>query len=192
MSSVREQLEALLVRGGVPHLSASKFAAMSRSAVRLSASVSADGDLPVGTSKLGGTPDWPEGSKWPSWKEAPLSFVAQIDLATLRDCPSCEVLPPSGLLSFFFDSGQQAWGFDPQHHGGWLVQFQADTTGLRRMAVPAGMPEGGVFRACALSVREAHTLPAPDSRTVIDQRLTTKELDLYSQVASARAECHQA
>jgi hypothetical protein len=51
--------------------------------------------------------------RWPLWQELPLSFIAQLDLATLppvRGLP----LPKTGSLFFFYDAESQPWGFDPK------------------------------------------------------------------------------
>lgn len=60
-----------------------------------------------GPIQLGGLPELPEGTDWP----APLSLLAQLDLATL---PALSALPREGRLLFFFDltgdgGGQVRW-----------------------------------------------------------------------------------
>jgi uncharacterized protein YwqG len=63
--------------------------------------------------KLGGRPNLPKGTPWPGVEEgAPLSFIAQLDLAALpklRNVP----LPRTGSLFFFYDATNQPWGYDP-------------------------------------------------------------------------------
>ncbi|MCB9690158.1 MAG: DUF1963 domain-containing protein [Alphaproteobacteria bacterium] len=49
----------------------------------------------------------------------PLSFVAQLRCADLRECGL--PLPADGLLSFFYDLGEQPWGYDPLHRGAWRL-----------------------------------------------------------------------
>lgn len=55
--------------------------------------------IPLGASKVGGSPDLSEIDEWPKWKQYNLSFISQINL---KDLPSPSPLPASGLLSFFF------------------------------------------------------------------------------------------
>jgi hypothetical protein len=64
---------------------------------------------PNGSSRLGGLPDLPADVAWPRGAKAPLSFVAQVDLATLP--PSA--LPEAGLLSFFYDLAEMPWDHTP-------------------------------------------------------------------------------
>jgi hypothetical protein len=63
------------------------------------------GRVRVGGSKIGGSPDLPEGSAWPTVDGIALAFVAQLDVREVarvfgKECP----LPRRGLLSFFFDA----------------------------------------------------------------------------------------
>ncbi len=70
-------------------------------------------DNKPGASRLGGEPDLPSGTAWPvgpGWDgEAPMDFLAQLDLdaISLRDVDG--LLPKSGVLAFFvaqnYDSG---------------------------------------------------------------------------------------
>ncbi len=53
-------------------------------------------------SRLGGAPDLPPGTPWPSVDGDPLEFVAQIRLDELVGFPAAKVLPSTGLLSLFF------------------------------------------------------------------------------------------
>jgi uncharacterized protein YwqG len=46
------------------------------------------------TNRLGGRPNLPKGLEWPTWREQPLAFVAQFDLASLPLMPD---LPRRGL-----------------------------------------------------------------------------------------------
>jgi len=68
-----------------------------------------DTTISVGESKLGGLPDLPSGLTWPDWETGYLTFVAQVNLSEL---PASDLLPNLGVLSFFYDREQSAWGFD--------------------------------------------------------------------------------
>ncbi len=64
-------------------------------------------------SRICGTPDLPEGFKWPHWNDAPLAFLAQIDLAEIGQQNVLHGLPARGLLHLFYDQEQSTWGFRP-------------------------------------------------------------------------------
>ncbi|MFI9329411.1 DUF1963 domain-containing protein [Kitasatospora sp. NPDC052868] len=70
-------------------------------------------------SRCGGVPDVPPGFAWPSTgadPDAPADcFVAQIDLAEVRGEDANGLLPPRGLLYFFFLGDEGFGGRDPVH-----------------------------------------------------------------------------
>ena len=82
------------------------------------------GKIPVGTSRLGGLPDVPAGFVWPTTtrgkvpnprstrkvRSFPLTFIGQINCADSAPLDRAGSLPPSGLLSFFFDLGSTDHG----------------------------------------------------------------------------------
>lgn len=116
--------------------------------------------LPIGASRFGGCPDLPSSVEWPRWDgyvaddlvmpsgarypqgEAPatLSFLAQLNLAETPEPTG--LLPETGWLVFFYDAGQQPWGFDPRHLGCSRVMFFDDEAGaLSRQETPPGTEE---------------------------------------------------
>jgi uncharacterized protein YwqG len=112
-----------------------------------------DPQLPVGASKLGGRPDLPRELEWPSFGGVPQSFLAQIDLAAVHRLPGADRLPAAGLLSFFYDSEQRTWGFDPADRGSSQVLYTPQASPLERRDFPAALVDWR-FAACGL---EAHT-----------------------------------
>ena len=122
----------------------------------------------AGASRLGGAPDVGPGFEWPYWKDRPLAFLGQVDLAAVARFPfASAVLPPRGLLSFFYDPAQETWGFDPKDKGSWLVHFEADPTALAPLDPPGDLPEEGRFAEVALDAVEVETVPpdqAPDEK----------------------------
>lgn len=90
----------------------------------------------LGASRLGGLPDLPEGTPWPTWTDPtagvrPMAFFAQVDLAGLSehlDVP----LPADGLLLFFCD-------FDFTGGGpGVMGLEEGDVDAVRVVHAPAG------------------------------------------------------
>jgi len=72
-------------------------------------------------SKLGGSPNLPDGVEWPSWKGRSLAFLAQVDLSELPRPIAMEDWPSEGVLYFFYHPDQETWGFDPEDRGSWRV-----------------------------------------------------------------------
>ncbi len=59
--------------------------------------------LRVGSTKFGGSPDLPQGARWPEHNGVPLPFVAQFNLTEVAAYDTAHLLPETGMLAFFFD-----------------------------------------------------------------------------------------
>lgn len=90
-------------------------------------------DLPVGSSKIGGSPDLPSDFEWPEWHGEPLGFIAQINLNDLVQFEFIEDLPDKGILYFFYDLAEEVWGFDPDNRGSAIVKFIGNSKDLIRI-----------------------------------------------------------
>jgi uncharacterized protein YwqG len=110
-NDLQEELKTRLAAAGLGRL-AGGTERLSREAFFLNAVTTSEDDVPVGPSKLGGQPDVPTDFMWPDVGGKRLAFVAQIDLSAL---PKSDSLPMDGVLSFFYNDEQSAWGFDPAH-----------------------------------------------------------------------------
>lgn len=63
-----------------------------------------DSDIPLGVSKVGGSPDVPFGFEWVrNSKGDPMTFLAQIRLRDLTAFDAAQPLPNDGMLYFFCD-----------------------------------------------------------------------------------------
>lgn len=119
-----------------------------------------ESEIPVGSSKFGGRPDLPANFVWFEWNDLALSFIAQINLAELPDVSVRRLLPETGRLYFFYDSQQEAWGFDPKDLGGSKVLYIDGNVGpLVRTEFPSSLPQEGRYLACRVSYSERSTLP---------------------------------
>jgi uncharacterized protein YwqG len=115
----------------------------------------------VGTSRLGGQPDLPPNTPWPTWKGVPMAFVGQIRLEEVAALDTDHCLPPKGLLAFFYDSKQETYGADPDDRGGWQVLYQSgDPNSWQPLSFPAGLPTGSQFKAVPVSFQSELTLPS--------------------------------
>jgi uncharacterized protein YwqG len=96
----------------------------------------------VGSSRVGGSPDLPAGSPWPAVDGIPLTFAGQVRLSDLAPFEPAAVLPPRGLLSFFFDGMLTGYerGESPDRA---MVIYTDDAamTDLVRLKVPPDVPE---------------------------------------------------
>lgn len=128
--------------------------------IRIAARPADEASLSIGASKLGGEPDVPAGAAWPTGKGSPLSFIAQIRLADVLTFDTQHALPPTGLLSFFYDATQQTYGADPADRGGWSVLYKmGDRAALQRLPAPVTLPAAARFKPCAVTFSGEVTLP---------------------------------
>lgn len=96
-----------------------------RNSIRLN--IAGTAEKRVGATKFGGRPDVPAGFRWPYYegegyldetpKSRPLSFIAQFDIAEISRYDTDELLPKTGLLSFFYECETMRWGYDPKDRG---------------------------------------------------------------------------
>jgi uncharacterized protein YwqG len=173
--NLQESLDAV----GLLRVSQS-IASLSELSIRFDTTQVNEDGLGTGASKVGGRPDLPPGITWPAWKELPLSFLAQINLAELSKFEVSEPLPSSGVLFFFYDSEQRTWGFDPNDTGSWRVIFSAGSgSNLVRCSLPDALPEYARFPACSVSFYQENTVPPFDSMVVNSLGLSEQEQDAY-------------
>ena len=135
-----------------------------------------DSNLPIGASRIGGSPDLPTDFVWPTYEDGrPLTFLAQLNLAEVAAAGSpIPTLPGSGQLLLF-----SAWGWvqpddssphvpDESHiHGpqaGWTRVSYLPDVGLSRRKAPGGTPR---FKPATIAFASRLSLPG-----------TTEELDL--------------
>jgi uncharacterized protein YwqG len=146
--------------------------------VRLTPEPTEEHRLPLGASRVGGVPDLAPDQAWPVWHDAPLAFVAQIDLTDLSGLPVSGQLPSNGALSFFYNAEQETWGFDPKDAGSWRVLFTPPGP-LVRQATPAELPDQGQFQLCSLKLTPDLSLPATDSPPFQTTGLAALPLDPF-------------
>lgn len=103
----RERMRELIEQHGLSRV-ADEIMTDTRTCIRLKLDYAADETIPVGTSKMGGSPDVPQGFEWPVWNDLPLTFIAQIRLSEAKPFDEENLLPEDGILYFFFDD--EAYG----------------------------------------------------------------------------------
>lgn len=154
-------------------------------------------DHPVGITKFGGEPDLPDDFEWPRWQgEAlmrrdllpglvpppppegyPLDFLAQINLTQLNT--SIDLLPKSGLLSFFYDAEIQADGTFPEDAGSFRIfYFPQDPTTFHRKTRPYSEHDRFFFPECPVEVLRDVTFPNPLRVPELAAKITEENEDM--------------
>ena len=169
---------------------------LARPEIRLSLEPAEEDRIPLGSTKFGGRPDFPISFQWPFETERsleprdshfgqaprkelmPLSFVAQIDLADVCGLDEEDLLPPTGILSFFYTPEQDVWGFDPRDYSGFKVLFyDAVQTELQRRDFPDQLDKYARFDACKAIPKREISLPC--SNDLIPHFKTDQEYAVY-------------
>lgn len=113
----------------------------------------------LGATRFGGKPDVPEDFVWEYFegedyngelKSRPLSFIAQFDLEEISKYDTENLLPKTGVLSFFYELNTQKWGYDPDDKGCARVYWFEDKTKLHTAEFPKDLEED--FRLPALKI----------------------------------------
>ncbi|WIG60319.1 MAG: hypothetical protein OJF49_003067 [Ktedonobacterales bacterium] len=150
---------ASLSTAGLPALVA-QLDTLAQPCIRLASQRADESALTVGASKLGGQPDLLPGTAWPEKQGNPMSFVAQIRLEQVHAFDAQQALPAAGMLSFFYDAQQSAYGAEPTDRNGRAVYFtQGNLAALQRTPFPAALPAAARFSPCALTIASDLTLP---------------------------------
>ena len=154
-------------------------------AIHLTHEVADERELPIGTSKFGGCPDLPPDLDWPMNRSTPLTFLAQFDLTEVAPFDAETLLPPIGMLSFFYDSQSQPWGIEPDDRGGWRVLYSNPPAGTRqRLGWPRALPKFCQLASYQIEYSKRVTLP-DWSELPMGSGWTSDEMDVYLQLAEA-------
>jgi uncharacterized protein YwqG len=93
-----------------------------------------------------------------------MSFVLQLRLDEVAPYDLEHQLPRTGLLSFYYDSSQQAYGANPADRGACAVFFlSGDSSQWQPRAFPDQLPASARFQSVSITYRTEWSLPAaPD------------------------------
>jgi uncharacterized protein YwqG len=115
-------------------------------------------------SKLGGDPALPTSFEWPRYKGRPLDFLLQINLRGAAKHDSSGLLPPEGLLAFFYELEEQPWGYDPKNLSFFKVCDFPDADDLVTSRRPDHRLNSPALREHGIELWPAKSLPTYGSR----------------------------
>lgn len=128
--------------------------------------------LSVLSSRIGGKPAVPHDFIWPHYtgtlygekesKSRPLSFLAQINLKDTVDLDKENLLPKSGILSFFYELETMTWGFDPKDKGSARVFYFPNESELSISELPNGLDKYARLPEFAVDLEQHISLPVCD------------------------------
>ncbi len=140
-------------------------------------------------SKFGGKPLVETGSfDWPQSEGLPMAFLAQIDLAEMAQVHKYDWLGDQGLVLFFYDMNEMAWGFDPKDRGKWSVIYQAapDTN----LDYPENLADDFKIKERFMIPKRLEMLPHMDDLS-LDSSVSDRELALYHKLNESTEPLHQ-
>ena len=116
-----------------------------RSSIRLDI-----GGAVKGLTKFGGAPDVPEGFEWVYYNGKPLTFLAQFDLREISQFDAENLLPKTGVLSFFYELETKPQSVDNEDFDFVKVYWFKDKNALRTAGFPDDLKEE--YRLPALKI----------------------------------------
>jgi len=138
------------------------------------------GKSKIGQTKIGGKPDLPKDSKWPTWNGKPLSFLAQINLAEIKALKVYNHLPKEGTLYFFYESSPESLGNGIEERESWRVIYSKEATReLEQREFPRDLVYENRFGESLMRIEESDSFPPWDSTLVERANLSDAELDTY-------------
>ena len=93
-------------------------------------------------------------------KDRPLTFLTQFNCAELAKFDKEHLLPDHGLLSFFYETDTQCWGYDPKDKGCARVYWFEDISALSTADFPADMEEDFKFPMVKIKLDSKITYPS--------------------------------
>jgi len=171
MPSVLEMLEGK----GLARV-ATQLASNIRQSARFCAAEYAEGP----DNRIGGRPNLPSDVEWPRWRDQSLAFIAQLDLATLPPVEGLD-LPRVGALYFFYEGGEEAWGFSPDDRSAWQIYFSERSPGdFSPRDYPSDLPEELRLKGIRLFQPEVEpTVPGGQDVLLDHLAMTPQERELY-------------
>lgn len=124
-------------------------------------------------SKFGGKPAVPNDFVWPQYAGKrfrnedrvmrPLSFLAQINLADVAEYDTENLLPKTGMLSFFYEMVSMEWGMLADDRDFVKVYYFPDVDLLSLRDIPEEMEEEGFIPELEMHFEKQISLPYPDN-----------------------------
>ena len=152
--------------------------------------IAGDAEYELGATRFGGQPDVPSDFIWPTYegkgydnvvKKRPLSFLAQFNCEKLAKYDKENLLPNHGVLSFFYETISQCWGFDPQDKGCARVYWFEDISSLASAAFPKDLTEDCRFPMLRIVMNSQTSYPSWDDLIKLKPEVESVDDDVYEE-----------
>ena len=133
--------------------------------------------IKIGKSKLGGLPDLPIETDWPSLNGFPFAFVGQINLEEVKfDIEN--KLPKKGILYFFFSTNETDYQFEPFDKIHKVLYFNENLDNLKTQDYPISYNELAKFKECKIEFNEHYSLPSYQNYQIIENGFSDEDENL--------------
>lgn len=126
-------------------------------AVKMKSYLVESGELPKGTSRLGGSPDLPPDAAWPENRGRPIEFLAQINFGDAMQVETIPGMPTTGWLLLFHDFQGSFDGRRDDPHLWQVMHFDGAADELQRVDQP--VEPAADFNFCELAFERELCLP---------------------------------
>ena len=149
------------------------------------------GKKTLGASKLGGTPDLPEGTDWPKFEGHSMVFFGQLNLSDIASLHQDELLPKTGILYFFSyfmepegDYGAE-YDFIKEKAEYKIMYVDTDLSNLKSTKFPKDLFTGYHFEPKALQFELKFQIPPSIECAAYEiANLNSKDAEIYDQIIS--------
>ncbi len=116
-------------------------------------------------SKFGGKPSVPKDFEWPYFDtedkgRKALTFLTEINLSEIAELDTENLLPKSGLLSFFYEMDSQEWGFDPKNKGCARVFYFENESELMKRDFPEDFDKDYILPELSMVFKKNKDIPS--------------------------------
>lgn len=145
----------------------------------------------VGNTHFGGVPDVPDDFEWPLYTDQsfddtyPIAFLAQFNCKELKKYDKDDILPDSGLLSFFYDVDAQPEGLDREEKTGALVYWFENIDDLHAEDYPDELSEDCRFPCLKITMKSEISYPGWEDFDLVHMDMNYDEQMLYCDVLEA-------
>lgn len=150
-----------------------KVAPLAQPAIRLTKTM-APARSWLGGQPKADSPDFP----WPTFKNMPLDFIAQLSLEDLAAAHPFDWLPATGSLLFFYEKEEMVWGFDPEDRGNWQVVYVENAE--VEIDLPDGLSADMDGPPAFLTASKGEVFPPEDSSLLEPLGLDDDEEEAYA------------
>lgn len=161
----------------------------------ISLNISGDVEAVPGGTRFGGMPDVPDNFEWPYFetdtfddkevKPRPLSFIAQFNCKEISSLDKEQLLPETGVLSFFYELDSQRWGYDPKDKGCARVYWFDDTDKLKPFDFPKDMKEDFRLPIIGIDARSEESYPSYEDFGLNKDTETSKWIERWDEYDDA-------